>query len=82
MKRTGAILAFLLLLPVFSAPADDDGRAARDAMVRTQIEARGIRDPATLAAMRVVPRHRFVPPDLADSAYADQPLPIGYGQTI
>ncbi|HOD27688.1 MAG TPA: protein-L-isoaspartate(D-aspartate) O-methyltransferase [Syntrophales bacterium] len=84
MKRTGAILALLLLLllTVSSAPADDAGRAARDEMVRTQIADRGIRDPATLAAMRAVPRHRFVPPDLAESAYADEPLPIGYGQTI
>ncbi|HAR98004.1 MAG TPA: protein-L-isoaspartate O-methyltransferase [Syntrophus sp. (in: bacteria)] len=82
MKRTGAILALLLLLTAPSAPADDAERAARDAMVRTQIADRGIRDPDTLAAMRAVPRHRFVPPDLAASAYADQPLPIGYGQTI
>jgi protein-L-isoaspartate(D-aspartate) O-methyltransferase len=82
MKRTGAILALLLLLTAPSAPADDAERAARDAMVRTQIADRGIRDPDTLAAMRAVPRHRFVPPDLAESAYADQPLPIGYGQTI
>jgi protein-L-isoaspartate(D-aspartate) O-methyltransferase len=32
--------------------------------------------------MRAVPRHRFVPPDLADQAHADWPLPIGAGQTI
>ncbi len=82
MKRTGALLALLLLLSAVSVPADDAGRAARDAMVRTQIETRGVRDPATLAAMRAVPRHGFVPPDLAASAYEDRPLPIGYGQTI
>jgi protein-L-isoaspartate(D-aspartate) O-methyltransferase len=35
-----------------------------------------------LAAMRKVPRHRFVPADLANSAYEDRPLPIGEGQTI
>jgi protein-L-isoaspartate(D-aspartate) O-methyltransferase len=32
--------------------------------------------------MRTVPRHEFVPPDYVDQAYADHPLPIGYGQTI
>jgi protein-L-isoaspartate(D-aspartate) O-methyltransferase len=32
--------------------------------------------------MRKVPRHRFVPPSYAESAYLDSPLPIGYGQTI
>ncbi len=56
--------------------------AARQAMVDRQIEARGISDPRVLAAMRKVPRERFVPADVASLAYADQPLPIGNGQTI
>ena len=51
-------------------------------MVAAQIEERGVRDPRTLAAMRKVPRHLFVPPHLAHDAYADHPLPIGHGQTI
>jgi len=51
-------------------------------MVRTQIEARGVRDERVLAALREVPRHRFVPEDLAHAAYEDGPLPIGHGQTI
>jgi protein-L-isoaspartate(D-aspartate) O-methyltransferase len=51
-------------------------------MVREQIEARGIRDPLVLAAMRRVPRHLFVDRRLWDLAYADRPLPIGHGQTI
>jgi protein-L-isoaspartate(D-aspartate) O-methyltransferase len=51
-------------------------------MVAGQIEARGVSDPATLAAMRAVPRHAFVPADYLDQAYADHPLPIGFGQTI
>ena len=59
-----------------------DREAERSRMVAEQIEARGVRDPRVLAAMRTVPRHRFVPADLEDSAYADTPLPIGYGQTI
>jgi protein-L-isoaspartate(D-aspartate) O-methyltransferase len=54
----------------------------REAMVASQIAARGISDPAVLAAMRKVPRHRFVPPGLLDEAYADGPLPIGHQQTI
>lgn len=54
----------------------------RDAMVREQLEARDIRDARVLAAMREVPRHRFVAPSLAAYAYADGPLPIGAGQTI
>ena len=54
----------------------------RLAMVRGQIEARGIRDPAVLQAMREVPREAFVPPDQAEFAYQDSPLPIAEGQTI
>ncbi len=65
------------------AGAGDDARAAdRDRMVRTQIEARGVRDPRVLAALRTVQRHRFVPPALQDRAYDDTPLPIAAGQTI
>jgi protein-L-isoaspartate(D-aspartate) O-methyltransferase len=56
--------------------------AARLAMVRGQIEARGIRDPSVLRAMREVPREAFVPPDQAEFAYHDSPLPIAEGQTI
>lgn len=41
-----------------------------------------VTDPAVLAAMRVVPRHRFVPDNMRDNAYVDSPLPIGLGQTI
>ena len=54
----------------------------REAMVREQIEARGVRDPRVLQAMRQVPRHLFVPEALAAQAHADHPLPIGGGQTI
>jgi protein-L-isoaspartate(D-aspartate) O-methyltransferase len=42
----------------------------------------GVRDSATLSAMRAVPRHEFVPADVRDLAYGDHPLPIGYEQTI
>jgi protein-L-isoaspartate(D-aspartate) O-methyltransferase len=55
---------------------------ARDRMVATQLEARGLADVRVLAAMRSVPRHRFVDPSLAAHAYDDSPLPIGHEQTI
>lgn len=51
-------------------------------MVREQIEGRGIHDPAVLAAMRKIPRHQFVDEALHAQAYADNPVPIGHGQTI
>ena len=49
---------------------------------RTQIEGRGVKDKAVLAALRKVPRHRFVPAIWRGLAYSDEPLPIGEGQTI
>jgi protein-L-isoaspartate(D-aspartate) O-methyltransferase len=51
-------------------------------MVREQLIARGIKDENVLAAMRKIPRHRFVDSALAERAYGDYPLPIGSGQTI
>ncbi len=56
--------------------------ARREAMVRDQLVARGIRDDLVLDAMRKVPRERFVPEMERDFAYTDGPLPIGAGQTI
>jgi len=56
--------------------------AARARMVDDDVAARGVSDPRVLTAMRAVPRERFVPPALAELAYADRPLPIGEGQTI
>lgn len=54
----------------------------REKMIRLDLVGRGIRDPAVLEAMRRVPRHEFVPPELRQEAYADHPLPIGLEQTI
>lgn len=51
-------------------------------MVERHLRARGVRDARVLGAMEVVPREAFLPPDLADSAYEDRPLPIEAGQTI
>ena len=61
---------------------EDRYTAMRHRMVETQIAARGVSDPRVLAAMRQVPRHRFIPSHLWDQAYSDYPLPIGEDQTI
>jgi len=57
---------------------------ARQEMVEQDLAGQGrdITDRRVLEAMARVPRHRFVPEDLAYVAYADRPLPIGHGQTI
>lgn len=54
----------------------------RASMVQTQLFERGITDEDVLEAMAAVPRHLFVPETEKDRAYADRPLPIGFGQTI
>lgn len=54
----------------------------REEMVRVQLAERGIRDRRVLEAMRIVPRHEFVPEILRQDAYGDHPLPIGEEQTI
>lgn len=68
--------------PQHSHPAFAQRRGERARMVTMQIRARGIRDPNSLAALRMVPRHSFVRTSDLRRAYADQPLPIGLGQTI
>src|SRR5688500_11451865 len=60
----------------------DPTESARLRMVEDQLVARRITDAGVLAAMRAVPRHRFVPPAYATQAHADHPLPIGHGVTI
>jgi protein-L-isoaspartate(D-aspartate) O-methyltransferase len=61
-----------------------DTRAARERerMVEEQLVRRGVTDERVLAAMRRVPRHRFVQEALRERAYGDYPLPIGEEQTI
>jgi len=62
--------------------ADPELTAARDAMVRRQLQARGVTSPVVLEAMRAVPREAFLPVRLREFAYEDAPLPIDEGQTI
>ncbi|TKS58456.1 MAG: protein-L-isoaspartate O-methyltransferase [Nitrospira sp.] len=61
---------------------DHNREGERHRMVDQYIIPRGIKDPAVIAAMRHVPRHRFVPAMYSVFAYIDGPLPIGYSQTI
>jgi protein-L-isoaspartate(D-aspartate) O-methyltransferase len=79
MRTVNLIVTLGWILPLL--PLQDYSKS-REAMVRTQIEARGVKDPATLSAMRKVQRHKFVGPNQVTDSYDDNPLPIGYGQTI
>jgi protein-L-isoaspartate(D-aspartate) O-methyltransferase len=75
--------------PVVAAPADameakplDPYAEARFEMVDRTVAARGIKDERVLAAMKITPRHEFVPPSIRHRAYDDSPLPIGFDLTI
>ena len=80
----GVLLAagWLLGCAPRQSPSELRWESLRQEMVSRQIEARGIRNPSVLAAMRSVPRHVFLPEPFRSEAYGDSPLPIGDGQTI
>jgi protein-L-isoaspartate(D-aspartate) O-methyltransferase len=84
MLPTARLVALTALACSTARDADEAAAfaRAREAMVAQQIAARGVRDEATLAALRQVPRHLFVAPEARGQAYDDHPLPIGHGQTI
>ena len=85
-RYCSVIVCFVILFHGLGTTAENQEkaryRAARKQMVQYQIKNRGIRDPSVLEAMETVRRHEFVPEDLAEQAYQDRPLSIGYGQTI
>jgi protein-L-isoaspartate(D-aspartate) O-methyltransferase len=74
-------LLFFILFEQYTLLAQDFEKLRND-MVEHQLKGRNIESKAVLEAMRVVPRHLFVPPDMQSSAYIDSPLPIGLEQTI
>ena len=86
-----ATLVLAALLLVGSPASADDFADERAAMVR-EVALDAARtaewigkerlDPRVMEAIGRVPRHLFVPPELKSLAYANRPLPIGYGQTI
>lgn len=81
MKAALMIIGIFLLIAC-PAKGQEEFKKEREKMVRQQIAARGIKDKATLEAMRKVERHKLVPDDMVRYAYEDSPLPIGNDQTI
>ncbi|MFZ2339828.1 MAG: protein-L-isoaspartate(D-aspartate) O-methyltransferase [Bacteroidales bacterium] len=79
--RFSAVIIFIVMAGS-ALQSGDKYQAAREKMVSDQIRSRGISDQLTLKAMLKVPRHLFVPAEYESRAYDDNPLPIGYGQTI
>jgi len=80
-RPAACLLVALASCKPAGAPAHDF-TAARERMVKEQVVMRGLTDARVAAAMRKVPRDAFVPWPLRSLSYTDQPLPIGYEQTI
>jgi protein-L-isoaspartate(D-aspartate) O-methyltransferase len=76
------LLVILLILAGAWWVSAQDFEKERENLVRQHIIGEGIEDAETIRSMRTVPREEFVPADLRRMAYANKPLPIGYGQTI
>jgi len=94
-KKVGLVLSglilFLLLIIYFQKSQStftndiffpDKYSQLRHEMVEEQLKKRDIDDERVLDAMKEVERHKFVPENMENYAYTDDPLPIGYGQTI
>lgn len=54
----------------------------RRQMVEQQIRTWDVFDPSLLSAFNGIPRHRFVPEEFADVAYADTEIPLPHGQCM
>jgi protein-L-isoaspartate(D-aspartate) O-methyltransferase len=61
---------------------EGDGYGGYRGRLMDVLQEKGIRDLAVLRAVRMVPRHLFVPESVRHRAYDDVALPIGSGQTI
>ena len=61
---------------------EGDGYGGYRARLVETLQQKGIRDLAVLRAVRMVPRHLFVPESVRHRAYDDAALPIGSSQTI
>ena len=67
---------------VAGAVGEGDGYGGYRARLVETLQRKGIRDLAVLRAVRLVPRHLFVPESVRHRAYDDAALPIGSSQTI
>ncbi len=76
------ILLFFFGAISIAGSEEEKYRMLRKVMVLSQIKYRGISDPEVLQSMEKVMRHKFVPVNRRKEAYDDNPLPIGFGQTI
>lgn len=74
--------AMFVIFPINFEVMSQNWEMQREQMVNQQIKSRDVRSTRVLEAMKIVPRHLFVPSDVQRMAYEDRPLPIGLNQTI
>ena len=82
MKKILILLILFLVFQPLYLIAQDPYAKKRQTMIDLDIKGRGIKDKKVLEAMGKIPRELFVEESMRSRAYADQPLPIGEGQTI
>ena len=82
MKKILLLLILFLVFQPLYLIAQDPYAKKRQTMIDQHIKGRGIKDKKVLEAMGKIPREFFVDESKRSKAYADQPLPIGEGQTI
>lgn len=90
MQKLILMLLISLIMVLYACPKPEEKSMTekdeyileRENMVTEQIIRRGVSDKLVLSAMRIVPRHEFVPVNMKSRAYEDSPLQIGENQTI
>ena len=83
-------ICLVLLLPASAAPGDEYAEARQHLVKEIEQDVRDTSlyldkealDSRVMTAISKVPRHQFVPAAQRHHAYANRPLPIGFGQTI
>lgn len=60
----------------------DKTQMSKDALIKELIRGKYLKTPRIIEAFKLIDRKDFVPLDLKDDAYINEPLPIGFGQTI
>ena len=82
MKRCQTLIIFFPLIFLVTAQDANEYSGLRKIMIKDQIISRGIKNTLVIKVMSEIPRHLFIDKSKWSLAYSDQPVPIGYGQTI
>ena len=82
VKTCQTPIVFFSLIFLVTAQDANEYSGLRKTMIKDQIISRGIKNILVIEVMSEIPRHLFIDKSKWSLAYSDQPVPIGYGQTI